>query len=354
MYSRIEEAAARVRPVDDSLIERGRAHLDSRTKPVGSLGRLEELALKLYLIADSGPPRVDPVRVCVMAGDHGVVERGVSCFPQEVTRQMVGNFLAGGAGVNVLARVCGAEVVVADCGVAGEEFGEAPGLVRRKVAGGTADLSRGPAMSPQQCAEAVAIGLDMADQAALEGVRCLVTGDMGIANTTPSTALFCAYLGLDPQTVTGPGTGLDAEGVSRKAAIVAEGLAVNAEAVSRGPLDTLAALGGFEIAALAGLVLGGAANRQTVVVDGFISTAAYLAARAVQPLVEHYCVLAHDSAEPGYRTVIESMGESPLLNLGFRLGEGTGAVLGAHLLRCAAAIWNEMAGFEDAGVAAGS
>ena len=351
MQERFQDVVGSIKPLDEALRAPGQARLDGRTKPVGSLGRLEELALKLYMIQGGEAPAADPARFFTIAGDHGVAAQGVSAFPQAVTRQMVANFLAGGAAINVLARQAGAELLVVDAGCAGGEFEEHPALVRAKVAEGTADLSLGPAMSREQCLQAVLLGVALADEAHESGVRVLGMGDMGIANTTPSTALFCAYLGLKPKDVTGPGTGLDAAGVTRKAEVVGRGLDANADAVASGDgLAVLAALGGLEIAALAGLVLGGAANRQAVLVDGFISTAAYLAAWRIQPLVADYCFLSHASAEPGHARAVAGMGLTPLLDLGMRLGEGTGAALALTLLRAGAAVFNDMAGFDDAGV----
>ncbi|PKN07784.1 MAG: nicotinate-nucleotide--dimethylbenzimidazole phosphoribosyltransferase [Deltaproteobacteria bacterium HGW-Deltaproteobacteria-8] len=344
-----------IKPVDRALAAPGQAHLDSLTKPQGSLGRLEELALQLYMVQGGAKPKADLCRVYTVAGDHGVVAEGVSLFPQEVTRQMVMNFVTGGAGINVLARTAGAELFVVDAGCLGGPFDEHPNLIQGKVAPGTANLALGPAMTIEQCTKAVLLGVDLADRALAAGVRVLGTGDMGIGNTTPSTALYCAYLGLDPDSMTGPGTGLDKAGVSHKVEVIKRGLAANAAAVSSatgpdGALKILAALGGYEIACLAGLILGGAKNRQLVCVDGFISTAACVAAWKLCPATADYTVLAHASAEPGHKLALEKMGKAPLLHLGLRLGEGTGAAIAMFLLRSAAAIYNEMASFASAGV----
>ncbi len=351
MRAAFDAVLAAIAPVDQGLAQAGQAHLDNLTKPQGSLGRLEELALQLYLVQGGQAPKADPARVYTVAGDHGVVAEGVSLFPQEVTRQMVQNFLSGGAGINVLARTVGAELFVVDAGCLGPDFDEHPNLIRGKVAQGTANLAKGPAMTREQCVQALLLGVKLADSAHEAGVRVLGTGDMGIGNTTPSTALYCAYLGLDPASMTGPGTGLDKQGVSRKVEVVRQGLAVNAGVVASGdPLDILAALGGLEIACLAGLVLGGARNRQLVCVDGFISTAACVAAWKLCPACLDYVALSHASAEPGHRHAVEAMGKKPLLDLGLRLGEGTGAALAMFLVRSAAAIFNEMASFASAGV----
>ncbi|MDQ7834944.1 MAG: nicotinate-nucleotide--dimethylbenzimidazole phosphoribosyltransferase [Humidesulfovibrio sp.] len=340
-----------IAPVDRSLTAAGQAHLDMLTKPQGSLGRLEELALQMYLVQGGAKPQADPCRVYTVAGDHGVVAEGVSLFPQEVTRQMVLNFVGGGAGINVLARTTGAELFVVDAGCLGGAFDEHPNLIQGKVAPGTANLAQGPAMTIEQCEQALMLGVSLADRAHADGVRVLGTGDMGIGNTTPSTALYCAYLGLDPANMTGPGTGLDSKGVSHKTEVIKRGLAANAATVASGDaLSILAALGGFEIACLAGLILGGAKNRQLVCVDGFISTAACVAAWKLCPATADYTVLAHASAEPGHKFAVEKMGKAPLLHLGLRLGEGTGAAIAMFLLRSAAAIFNEMASFASAGV----
>ena len=351
MNASVRAVLAAISPVDRALAAPGQAHLDNLTKPQGSLGRLEELALQLYMVQGGGKPQADPCRVYTVAGDHGVAVEGVSPFPQEVTRQMVANFVHGGAGINVLARTAGAELFVVDAGCLGGTFDEHPSLIQGKVAPGTANLAVGPAMSITQCEQALLLGVDLADRAQAAGVRVLGTGDMGIGNTTPSTALYCAYLGLDPAPMTGPGAGLDAAGVCRKVAVIKRGLAANAAAIASGdPLAILAALGGYEIACLAGLILGAAKNRQMVCVDGFISTAACVAAWKLAPASADYTIFAHASAEPGHKLAVEKMGKVPLLHLGLRLGEGTGAALAMFLLRSAAAMFNEMASFASAGI----
>lgn len=355
MQQKLDAAVAAIVPVDTSLAGKGQAHLDNLTKPQGSLGRLEELALQLFLIQEGKAPMADPMRIYTVAGDHGVNEEGVSLFPQEVTRQMILNFLNGGAGINVLANTAGAQLYVVDAGSCGGGYDEHPYLIQAKIAPGTANLAKGPAMTREHCLEALLLGIDLADRALTDGVMVLGTGDMGISNTTPSTALYCAYLGLEPDAVTGPGTGLDAEGVVSKVGVIKRGLTANREAIESGdPVAILAALGGFEIATLAGLILGGAKNRQLVCVDGFISTAAYAAAVQICPAVKDYCVISHASAEPGHAKAVAAMGLEPLLDLGFRLGEGTGAACAMYLVRSAADIYNKMASFADAGVSEAS
>lgn len=341
-----------INPVDQSLMAAAQAHLDNLTKPRGSLGRLEELAARLYCIAGGRRPlRVDPARVFTVAGDHGVSAEGVSPFPQEVTRQMVLNFANGGAGINVLCRTAGVDLRVVDAGCLGGPFPEHPALIQRKVAEGTASIARGPAMSLETCEKALLLGISLAEEAAADGCRCVGTGDMGISNTTPSTALFCAYLGLDPADITGPGAGLASEAVRHKVEVIRRALEVNRHIVEAGdPVATLAALGGIEIATLAGLVIGAARHGLACVIDGFISTAAFTAAWKICPDVRGYCFLSHASAEPGYRSVVDALNAQPLLHLGLRLGEGTGGALAMFLMRAAADIFNDMATFADAGV----
>ena len=349
-----EATVAAIRPVDESLEAPARAHLDDLTKPQGSLGRLEDFAAQLYKIAGGKAPGVDPARIYTVAGDHGVVKGGVSLYPQEVTRQMVANFLNGGAGINVLARTAGVDVAVVDAGSAGGPYPEHEGLIQMKVAEGTEDLSEGPAMTIDQCVHALANGIRLADDAAAEGLRAVGTGEMGIGNTTPSTALYCAYLGARPEEMTGPGTGLGAEAIRRKREIIRKGLEINTEAIQSGdPVRILAALGGYEIATLAGLILGAAKNHLAVAVDGFISTAAAVAAWKICPHVLDYMFFGHTSAEPGHIKAVGAMRARPILDLGLRLGEGTGAVMALFTLRSAANIYNEMATFSQAGVDSG-
>jgi nicotinate-nucleotide--dimethylbenzimidazole phosphoribosyltransferase len=351
MPDTLSRTLAAISPVDGGLRKKATAHLDNLTKPRGSLGRLEEVAARLYCIAGGQPPGVDPARIFTCAGDHGVTAEGVSPFPQAVTRQMVANFLAGGAGVNVLARTAGVALTVVDAGCAGGDFAPHPSLVSAKVMPGTNNLAEGPAMSVAQCQQAVESGIRLANAAAAEGARCLGMGEMGIGNTTPSTALFCAYMGFTPLEIAGPGAGLSPSGVRQKAEVVRKALWANDAVVSGGDaLDILAALGGLEIATLTGLVLGAAANRLPVVVDGFISTAAYVAAWKMHQDVADYAFFSHASAEHGHLMIMEALGARPLLHLDMRLGEGTGAAMAIFVMRCAAAIFTDMATFAAAGV----
>lgn len=356
----LREALVAVQSVDRSLEAEAQAHLDSLTKPPGSLGRLEELARRIYVLQGGGRKhpekqrsllQVDPARIFTVAGDHGVVAQGISLFPQEVTRQMVGNFVAGGAAVNVLCRTAGAELLAVDAGSCGGAYTESPMLLQRKIAPGSQDFLQGPAMTRGQCEQALELGLELADNAAAEGLRTVGMGEMGIGNTTPATALYCALFGLKPMEVAGPGTGLPPQGVQRKADVVGQALQRHKAVVESGePLDILACLGGYEIAVLAGLAIGAAKHKLLLLVDGFISGAGYAVAWKLCPGVADCAVFAHVSAEPGHSKALQAMGARPLLDLGMRLGEGTGGALALMLVRSAAAIFNEMATFAEAGV----
>jgi nicotinate-nucleotide--dimethylbenzimidazole phosphoribosyltransferase len=318
------------------------------TKPAGSLGQLEALAEQLAAITGRVRPAVARKAVVVMAGDHGVALEGVSAYPRDVTPQMVVNFLHGGAAINVLARQAGARVVVVDVGVAAD-LPTQPGLVQRKVAYGTANLAAGPAMSRAQAEQAIQVGLDVARAEVEAGLDLLATGDMGIGNTTPSSAITAAITGLPPAQVTGRGTGLDADGLARKVAVIEGALALNRPDPAD-PLDVLSKLGGLEIAGLVGVILGGAAAGKPVVIDGFISGAAALVAAELAPAVRGYLIAAHQSVEAGHRAILERLGLRPLLDLGLRLGEGTGAALAFHIIEAACRIQDEMATFAEAGV----
>ena len=329
--------------------------LDHKTKPLGSLGRLEQLALRLGQIQGTASPDLQQPQMVVFAGDHGLAARGVSAFPSDVTWQMVENFLAGGAAVSVLARQHGLALTVVDCGVARDIAPRAavpgqPQLLVRKVAAGTQDASIGPAMTPAQCAQALHNGMDVVR--GLPG-NALLLGEMGIGNTSVASLLLARLCGVSLEDCTGAGTGLDAGGVARKRAVLTQALAANEGAVN--PLDALAALGGFEVATLVGAVLQASSERRVIVVDGFITSAAVLVAARLQPHVLQRCVFAHGSAEPGHAHMLAHLlpGQQPqpLLDLGLRLGEGSGAALAWPLLQSACAVLREMASFEAAGVA---
>ena len=339
----------------DPLLTQALQHkLNHKTKPLGSLGRLEQLALRIGQILGTDSPRLEQPQMVVFAGDHGLAARGVSAFPSDVTWQMVENFLAGGAAVSVLARQHGLALTVVDCGVARDFAPRAavpgqPQLLVRKVAAGTQDASTGPAMTAAQCAQALENGMDVVR--GLPG-NALLLGEMGIGNTSVASLLLSRLCGVSLQDCTGAGTGLDAAGVARKRAVLAQALAVNEGAVN--PLDALAALGGFEVATLVGAVLQAASERRVIVVDGFITSAAVLVAARLQPHVLQRCVFAHGSAEPGHAHMLAHLlpGQQPqpLLDLGLRLGEGSGAALAWPLLQSACAVLAEMASFESAGV----
>ncbi|HMH49634.1 MAG TPA: nicotinate-nucleotide--dimethylbenzimidazole phosphoribosyltransferase [Candidatus Acidoferrum sp.] len=333
-------------PAPEAAVEAQR-HLDDLTKPPGSLGRLEEIALRLATIS-GGAPRVDQPVVFTFAADHGVVAEGVSAYPQVVTAQMVENFVRGGAAINVLARGAGARVVVADFGVIGP-VPRAVGLVSCPIAAGTANIARGPAMTVEQATRAIERGAALAEEAIDAGADLLATGEMGIGNTTVAAAITAAIVGAPPEAVTGRGTGIDDEGWRRKVETVRRALAVNRPNAADG-LDVLARVGGFEIAGLVGVVLAGAARRVPVVLDGFISTAAGLIAAALAPHARHALFASHRSAEPGHALALAHLGLVPYLDLSLRLGEGTGAALFIHLARAASLIYREMATFTSAGV----
>jgi nicotinate-nucleotide--dimethylbenzimidazole phosphoribosyltransferase len=355
----ITETIAAIRPLDEAAMNAAREHQDRLTKPRGALGALEDLSVRLAGVAGACPPPMpEPAAVAVFAADHGVHAQGVTPWPQEVTAQMVLNFLAGGAVVNAFARQSGATVRVIDVGVR-TGLPAADGLIVRKVAHGTADLSQGPAMTPGEAREAVETGIAIARDLVAEGHRCLLTGDMGIANTTASAALIAAFTGKAAETVTGHGTGIDDATHERKIEVVRAALArTRAELggekgtpVTADPLAVLAQLGGLEHAAIAGFVLGGAAARVPVVLDGVIAGAGALAAAALAPAARDACVAGHRSAEPGHAAALRHLGLRPLIELELRLGEGTGALLALPLVQSAVRVLHEVATFDSAGVA---
>ena len=335
-------------PVDTAAAGAAARRQATLTKPPGSLGQLEQLGVRLAAMTGRLDPPLGDAVVFTLAGDHGVAEESVSAYPQAVTGQMVLNFLRGGAAVNVLARQLGARVVVADLGVAGELPAD-PGLRSRRVRPGTDNLARGPAMSREEALAAVDAGRELVHDELRSGLDVALTGDMGIANTTPSACLVCHFTGLDPAQVVGRGTGVDDAGLARKVDVVRRALEVNATAAAE-PLGALAALGGLEIAGLVGVVLEAASRRRPVVVDGFVSTAAAMAAAAMAPGCRGYLVAAHRSQELGHAAALAALGLRPLLDLDLRLGEGTGALLALPVLRAAVAVLNEMATFAEAGV----
>lgn len=343
----VVSSVARTQDADE---QRAWARLDDLTKPPRSLGRLEQLAAAVARIQGTDRPAVERKAILVMAGDHGVVEEGVSPFPQDVTWQMVANFSAGGAAINQLAASVGAEVHVTDVGVAKDiEF---PGLSVRKVAHGTANMALGPAMTREQCAQAVLVGVTAARELAEQGFTLLGTGEMGIGNSTAAAAVTAVFAGASPEAVVGPGTGLDSHGVARKTEVVRRALQVNRTS-ELDALGALAAVGGLEIAALAGVIIGAAEERVCVISDGFISGAATLAAVALCPACRDYVLPSHLSAEPGHAIGLQALQLEPVLQLDMRLGEGTGAALAMGIVDAACRMLSGMATFAEAGVAAG-
>ena len=347
--SRLEEVVGAIEPVSATAVAAGLERQAQLTKPRGSLGRLEDLGVRLCgMYAACPPPAAEPAAVVVFAADHGVHAQGVSPWPQEVTAQMVANFLAGGAAINVLARRAGAQVRVVDVGVVGE-VAPGPGLVSARVRAGTGDLSLEPAMTVAEAREALEVGIAQADALVDEGVRLLVAGDMGIANTTASAALVSVFTGRPVAQVTGRGTGIDDPMLAHKTEVLARALALHGPSADR-PVEALAAVGGLEHAAIAGFLLGAASRRTPVVVDGVIACAAALVAQALAPEAVGYFVAGHRSTEPGATAALEHLGLDPLIELDLRLGEGSGAALAVPLVQSAAAILREMATFDSAGV----
>jgi nicotinate-nucleotide--dimethylbenzimidazole phosphoribosyltransferase len=344
--SLLQRTLKSIAPVNRQLTPSIQAHLDDLTKPQGSLGRIEDLAMQYCLATHSISPCLGKMRVYCFAGDHGVADEGVSAFPKAVTPQMVLNMLGGGAAINIFTRHVGAELRIVDMGV-DADFGTVPGLINCKVKRGTANMTQGPAMTLPEVTQALECGIRLAAEAASEGVTLLGTGEMGIANTTPATALFAAYLGMAPGEITGRGTGITEEGLRHKQAVIEKALTVNPPNPGA-PLETLANLGGFEMAGITGLILGAAAHHIPVVVDGFISSAAALAAIRIQPDVESYLFFSHLSQERGHRAIMDKLSIRPILDLNLRLGEGTGAALAMGIVAAAIKMYNEMATFSSA------
>jgi nicotinate-nucleotide--dimethylbenzimidazole phosphoribosyltransferase len=321
---------------------------DMLTKPTGSLGRLEQLSIQIAGIQGRPIPQIKQKAVIVMAADHGVAARGTSAYPQEVTAQMVLNFLHGGAGINVISRQVGARVIIVDMGVA-VKLEANPGLLSRRIAAGTQDMSRGPAMTVAQARQALETGIEIVTAEIKKGLDIVATGDMGIGNTTASSVICAIMIGKSIAEVTGRGTGLDDKQLQQKIRIINEAIAFN-KPESAKPLEILAKVGGFEIGGLAGVILGAAAYRVPVVIDGFISGAAALIAAGLCPRSKDYMIAGHCSVEPGHKLLLQYLGLKPLLDLEMRLGEGTGAALAISIIETSTRILNEMATFAEAGV----
>ena len=345
---KLEEIIKDIKPLDEAALRAARARQDTLTKPPGSLGRLEELSIQLAGMQANPFPSVERKVVIIMAADHGVVREGVSAYPGDVTAQMVLNFLRGGAAINALARQAGARVTVVDIGVAAD-LAPLPGLLRRKVRCGTQNLAQGPAMTPEEAQQALQVGVDVLNEEAARGLDIVATGDMGIGNTTSSSAIAAAMTELPAAQVAGRGTGIDDAGLVRKRNVIERALSVN-QPDGDDALDVLHKVGGLEIAGLAGVMIAAAHRRIPIVVDGFISTAAAMIASALAPGTRNYLISAHQSMEVGHRAMLKYLQLTPLLDLNMRLGEGTGAALAFHLVEASARILREMATFDEAGV----
>ncbi|KAF1084495.1 Nicotinate-nucleotide--dimethylbenzimidazole phosphoribosyltransferase [Sporotomaculum syntrophicum] len=344
----IEQLIKNIGPLDGEAMQKAVARLNNLTKPIGSLGVLEDLAIQLAGITGEVMPKVANKMVIVMAGDHGVVEEGVSSAPQSVTPQMVYNFLNGGAGINVLSRCAGAQVKVVDVGVADPTLKNI-NLISRKVRLGTANMAKGPAMSREEALQAIQVGVEVAEGEIDQGINLLATGEMGIGNTTPSSAILKVYSAATLSTIVGRGVGLNDEGLLNKIKVIETAIMVN-KPDPADPIDVLSKVGGLEIAGMTGLFLGAAARKVPIVIDGFISGAAALIAYKLAPQVKDYMIASHLSEEPGHKLVLEAIGLEPMLRMRLRLGEGTGAALAFNIIEAATRIMSEMATFEEAGV----
>jgi nicotinate-nucleotide--dimethylbenzimidazole phosphoribosyltransferase len=345
----LSKTIANIRPLDAKSMAAAKARQDTLTKPTGSLGRLEELSIRIAGMQGKPLPQIKQKAVIVMAADHGVATRGTSAYPQEVTAEMVLNFLHGGAGINVISRQVGARVVIVDMGVA-KKLESHPGLISRRIADGTQDMSKGPAMTVAQATRSVEAGIEIVTTEIKKGLDIVATGDMGIGNTTASAAICAVMTGKTAAEVTGRGTGLDDQQLQQKIMIINEAITLNKPDFSK-PLEVLAKVGGFEIGGLAGVILGAASHRVPVIIDGFISGAAALIAAGLCPQCINYMIAGHCSVEPGHKIILQHLGLKPLLDLEMRLGEGTGATLAMSFAETSVRILTEMATFAEAGVA---
>ncbi len=337
-----------IKPVNKDLIDIAWKRLNNLTKPSGSLGRLEEIAARLVAIYENPMPEIKKKAVLVFASDHGVTEEGISAYPKEVTAQMIFNFLRGGAGINVLARHAGADVVVVDIGV-DYDFGEIEGLVSKKVVRGAGNIAKDSALSRDDAIKCIKTGIELVKQYHCRGYNLFATGEMGIGNTTPSSAVVSVLTHSAVEEVTGRGTGIDEETFKRKIEVIKRAIKINKPDCSD-PVDVLSKIGGPEIGAIAGVVLGCASLKLPVVIDGFISTAGALIAYCINPVVKDYIFASHNSVERGHKKALDFMGLKPLLDLNLRLGEGTGAAIAITVIEAGLKIYREMATFEEAGV----
>lgn len=344
---KILNTLASITPLDQSAMEAARTRQQELTKPAGSLGRLEEIAIQVAGITGQPVPEIRRKAVIVMAGDHGVTAEGVSAYPAEVTPQMVYNFLRGGAAINALAKFARAGVIIVDIGVATDIAH--PDLISRKIAYGTANMAKGAAMTREQMIEAISVGIDVFEAQFEQGIDLVATGDMGIGNTTASSAIAAALLGKPVSSMTGRGTGINDEQLAHKIEVIERALEQN-RPDPRDPFDVLIKVGGFEIAGLAGVIIAAAARRVPIVIDGLISGAAALLAVEMQPIIRDYLFAGHRSVEQGHRLMLEHMRLAPVLDLNLRLGEGTGAVLAMNIIEAALRAHREMATFAEAGV----
>jgi len=344
----LKQTIGNIKPLDQAAINAARDRQNNLTKPVGSLGRLEEISVQLAGILRDSKPKIKDKVIIIMAGDHSIVNAGVSAYPQKVTSQMVLNFLHGGAAINVLAGHVGARILVVDMGIA-FEFEPHPGLVSHKIAKGTQNILEGPAMTLERAEATVMAGIEVVTAEIEKGLDIVGTGDMGIGNTTPSAAIAAVLTGESPAKIAGRGTGVDDEGFMRKISAIETAIRVNKPDPKDG-LDILAKVGGFEIGGLTGVILGAAAHNRAVMLDGFISTAAAMIAVSIAPEVKPYLISAHRSQEYGHQLMLEWLGLEPIVDLNFRLGEGTGAALGISIAEAACKVLSEMATFAEAGV----
>jgi len=348
MATSLDTILREIKPLDTSAMAAAQSRQNSLTKPHGSLGRLEELSIQMAGIKGTASPKLEHKSIIVMAADHGVAAETVSLYPQEVTRQMILNFLKGGAAINVMAGQIGARVIVVDMGVKGG-FQPLPGLLCKMIDFGTQNMTQGPAMTRQQAVDSIEAGIQAVEAEMAKRVDIIGTGDMGIGNTTASSAIFAVMSGKQPKKITGRGTGIGDKQLAHKIKVIERALSIN-KPNPKDPIDVLSKVGGFEIGGLVGVILAGAAYRIPVVIDGFISGAAALIATGLSPQAKDYLIAAHLSAEAGHELLLQFLSLKPLLNLNMRLGEGTGAVIGIFLADAAARTLSQMATFTQAGV----